>query len=225
MGEEAEDVAGVRVTHLDELDRIGVAGVTWRPLRPLLEVTAFGVNAYTADAAGDHLIEEHDETGAGSGKHEELYVVLTGRATFWLNGQERDAPAGTFLFVHDPTVRRSAMSAAPGTTVLVVGGRTGAALPVSPWEYYFAAAPAREAGDPARAAEIVAEGLREHPDHPRVHYELACHLAMAGDREGAFRHIEKAIVDPRVREWVIEDPDFDSIRDDPRFPNGGSGPG
>jgi hypothetical protein len=225
MTEESQELSGVRVTHLDELDRIEVADVIWRPVRRPLDVTAFGVNAYTADATGDQLIEEHDETGAGSGRHEELYVVITGRATFTLNGVEQDAPAGTFLFIHDPTVRRSAVAAGPDTTVLVVGGRTGAALPVSPWEYYFAAAPARAAGDPARAAEIVAEGLREHPDHPRVHYELACHLAMAGDREGAFRHIEQAVVDPRVREWVIEDSDFDSIRDDPRFPNGGSGPG
>jgi hypothetical protein len=215
----------VRVAHLDELQRIDVAGVIWRPVRRPLQVTGFGVNAYTADATGDQLIEEHDETGAGSGKHEELYVVLTGHATFELDGRTQDAPAGTFLFIHDPTVRRSAVAAGPDTTVLVAGGRTGSALPVSPWEYYFAAAPARAAGDPARAAEIVAEGLREHPDHPRVHYELACHLAMAGDREGAFEHLEKAVADPRIRQWVIEDSDFDSIRDDPRFPNGGSAPG
>jgi mannose-6-phosphate isomerase-like protein (cupin superfamily) len=116
MSEGPQQQPGVRVTHLDELDRIDVAGVLWRPVRRPLDVTAFGVNAYSADATGDALIEEHDETGAGSGKHEELYIVLTGHATFELNGRQQDAPAGTFLFISDPTVRRSAVAASTRTT-------------------------------------------------------------------------------------------------------------
>jgi hypothetical protein len=147
--------------------------------------------------------------------------VLRGRATFTLGGQPLDAPEGTFVFVHDPTVRRSAIAAADDTTVLVVGGRAGQALPVSPWEYYFAAVPAREAGDYARAVEIVSEGLRDHPHHAQVHYEIACNLALAGDRDGALRHLAVAGRDPRVAGWAADDADFDSIRDDPRFPFGG----
>ena len=40
-------------THLDELERIRVGALTWRPVRHRLGATAFGVNAWTADAVGD----------------------------------------------------------------------------------------------------------------------------------------------------------------------------
>src|SRR5215212_3326634 len=54
-----------RVVRLDELDRIDVAGVHWHPVRKPLGITAFGINAYSADA-GEHLIEEHDESASGA---------------------------------------------------------------------------------------------------------------------------------------------------------------
>ena len=55
-----------QVVHLSQLDDIPVAGVHFRPVRRALGITAFGINGYTADA-GERVIEEHDETGAGSG--------------------------------------------------------------------------------------------------------------------------------------------------------------
>ncbi|MEA2292917.1 MAG: hypothetical protein QOE86_556, partial [Solirubrobacteraceae bacterium] len=70
-----------RVTRIGELEDISVAGIHLRPVRRPLGITAFGTNAFSADA-GERLIEEHDETGGGAGVHEELYVVLTGHATF-----------------------------------------------------------------------------------------------------------------------------------------------
>ena len=68
-----------RGVRLDGLDTIAVAGVNWRPVRRALGITGFGVNAYTADR-DEQLIEEHDESGAGAGGHQELYVVLEGWA-------------------------------------------------------------------------------------------------------------------------------------------------
>ena len=54
--------------------------MTWLPLRRALGVTGFGIAAWTAAAAGDPLIEPHDETTSGAGDpHEELYLVLEGR--------------------------------------------------------------------------------------------------------------------------------------------------
>ena len=74
-----------RVQRIDELDSISVAGVNWRPLRRTLGVTAFGTNAYTADA-GEEIVEDHDELledpPEGQRGHEEMYVVITGRAAF-----------------------------------------------------------------------------------------------------------------------------------------------
>ena len=82
--------------------------------------------------AGDELIERHDETTTGAGEaHEELYLVLDGRATFTVAGDEVDAPAGACVLV-DVGTMREAVAAEPGTRVLALGGKPGAALPPSP---------------------------------------------------------------------------------------------
>jgi tetratricopeptide (TPR) repeat protein len=207
-----------RVTRLDELDRIPVAGVTWHPVRRRLRTRAFGINAYSADA-GEQLIEPHDETGVGAGAHEELYVVITGRATFTVAGEEVDAPMVTFVFVPDLTAKREAVAVEDGTTALVVGGPPGNDVPVSPWEFYFAAEPARAAGDWERGLEIVSEGLERYPDHPVIQYEVGCFHALAGRAEEAFEHLRRAFAgNPRLRDHAASDSDLDAVRDDPRFP-------
>lgn len=207
-----------RVAHLDELDRISVAGVTWHPVRRRLGTRAFGVNAYSADS-GEQLIEPHDETGPGAGAHEELYVVVAGRARFTVAGEDVDAPAGTLVFVADVATRREAVALEDGTTALVVGGPPGNDVPVSPWEFYFAAEPAREAGDWDRGAQIVSEGLELYPDHPVIHYEVGCFRALGGRREQAFEHLRIAFDgNPRLREHAATDSDLDAVRDDPDFP-------
>jgi mannose-6-phosphate isomerase-like protein (cupin superfamily) len=93
-----------QVARIDELDRfpVGKHGLLWRPVRRRLGIEAFGVNAYTCDAAGEEVVEAHDELGTGAGHHEELYVVVSGHATFTLDGEEHDAPAGTLVFCRDP---------------------------------------------------------------------------------------------------------------------------
>ena len=195
---------------ISELQRISVAGTIMRPIRRPLGVSAFGINAYTGDAAGDLVIEPHDELNPGGGRHEELYVVLTGHAVFELDGSEVDAPAGTLVFVQ-PEQHRSAHARADDTTVLVIGGKPGAAGPPSPFEYYFVAA----GEEPARAYEICAEGLEHYPDHAGLNYNLACYAALAGQREDALRHIAVAFeADPKSREWAKDDSDLDSIRAD-----------
>ncbi len=57
------------------------------------------------------MIEPHDETGMGSGGHEELYVVLTGHAEFELDGETIDAPAGTLVLAR-PEQHRAAKALA-----------------------------------------------------------------------------------------------------------------
>jgi tetratricopeptide (TPR) repeat protein len=206
-----------RVTHLDELDRIQAAGVNWLPVRRALGITGFGVNAYRADR-GERLIEEHEESGGGAGAHEELYVIVSGHATFNIDATEIDAPTGTLVFVPEPTSRRGAIARADGTTALVVGGPAGTIRP-SPWEYYFAALPAAEAGEPAEAYKIAAAGLSTHPDNPSLQYNLACFASRAGDADRALEHLARAFAgDPRTREWAQTDSDLDMVRADPRWP-------
>ena len=208
------------VVHVDELDRIPVGehGLMWRPVRRRLGIEAFGVNAYTADEAGQEVVEHHDETGTGAGRHEELYVVVRGHARFTLDGEEVDAPAGTFVFVRERSVTRGAHAVEPGTTVLALGGKPGEVFQVSPWEYYFAAIPAYRDQDYARGTAIVREGLERYPDNPSVLYTLACFESLADERESALDHLRQAAAeDSRVAEWAKDDSDLDAIRDDPRF--------
>jgi hypothetical protein len=108
-----------------------------KPVRRHLGIEAFGANARVAREAGEVLVMPHDERAGGpygTDGHEELYVVLRGHATFTVGGREVDAPAGTLLFVRDPSVVRSAVAAAPDTAVLGVGAAPGEAYRVAPWE-------------------------------------------------------------------------------------------
>ena len=198
--------------HLNDLDRIRVGGLTWRPVRRALGATAFGVNAWTADAAGDELIESHTEGTPSSPGHEELYLVVEGRATFTVGDEEIDAPAGTLVLV-DVDTRRSAVAAQDATTVIVIGGEPGAAGPGSAWEHYYAAQPAYDAGDYEQAVAIAGEGLRDWPDHGPLNYQLACYHALAGHLDEARAHLEVAYAnDERTREWAEEDEDLAALR-------------
>jgi tetratricopeptide (TPR) repeat protein len=189
-----------------------------RPVRLHFGINSFGINAYSA-RAGERVIEEHDELGHGAGRHEELYFVATGHATFELGGEEVDAPAGTAVFVRDPAVRRGAVAKEAETTVLVVGGVPGRAFEPSPWEAWLAAKPLLDAGQPDRGAAVFLQALERHPGNSNVLYNLACFESLAGRPDDALAHLTEAIeLDPRMREWARADEDFAAIRDDPRFP-------
>jgi tetratricopeptide (TPR) repeat protein len=189
-----------------------------RPVRLHFGINSFGINAYSA-RAGERVIEEHDELGHGAGRHEELYFVATGHATFELGGEEVDAPAGTAVFVRDPAVRRGAVAKEADTTVLVVGGVPGRAFEPSPWEAWLAAKPLLDAGQPDRGAAVFLQALERHPGNSNVLYNLACFESLAGRPDDALAHLTEAIeLDPRMREWARADEDFAAIRADPRFP-------
>jgi mannose-6-phosphate isomerase-like protein (cupin superfamily) len=212
------DGPAYKVLALEDLERVPLDHGVWRPVRRPLGVTAFGINAYTADHAGDSLIEPHDETSPGAGGHEELYLTATGTASFTVANQKVDAPAGTMLLV-EPGTPREAVAAEDSTTVLVIGGRPGAAMPPSPFEYWYSAVPASAAGDLERAYAVVGEGLEHWPKHGGIHYALGCYAARLGRRKQALEHLRIAFAeDPRTREWAAEDSDLDAIRDDPGFP-------
>ena len=196
------------VLSLADLDKVDMGDLIYRPIRRAMGVSAFGINAYTAENAGDEVIEDHDEQGDGSGHHEELYVVMTGHATFTLDGETVDAPAGTFLLAR-PEQRRAAVAAAEETTVLVIGGKPGAAGPPSPFEYWYLAEPAYRAKEYERAYAIAAEGLEHHPDNAPLQYQLGCYAARAGRLEDARAHIERAFeLNPKAREWAVGDADL-----------------
>ena len=119
-----------RVAHVDEVPAVPapVEGLTWHPVRHTLDIRAFGTNAYTGAAAGDLVVEPHDED-----EFEELYVLLSGAARFTVDGETFDAPAGTLVLVTPPS-HRVAHAIEPDTTVLAVGAVPGKAFEVSGWE-------------------------------------------------------------------------------------------
>jgi hypothetical protein len=130
---------GWTVAHVDEIEPVGEPDPgewLWRPVRSHFGIGAFGVNAWIGREAGDRVLEEHTETGTG---HEELYVVLAGRARFELDGEQLDARPGTFVFVEDPAVKRTAYAEEPGTTVLAVGAKRGEVFTPSKWELRYTA--------------------------------------------------------------------------------------
>ncbi|HEX5618432.1 MAG TPA: AraC family ligand binding domain-containing protein [Solirubrobacteraceae bacterium] len=207
-----------RIKHITDITPIPAAGVGYRFVRRELGITAFGINAFTANA-GEQLIEEHDETGAGAGRHEELYMVIAGHARFTIDGSEHDAPAGTLVFLPDPESHRMAIALADGTTAVAVGGTPGQAYRVSPWEAAFAAKPLADAGDPGAAADQMAMEMANYPGSSHMLYNTACFEALAGRRDDAIAHLREAVeITPEMRDWAAKDEDFDSIRDDPEFP-------
>jgi tetratricopeptide (TPR) repeat protein len=206
-----------RITRIDDLERIPLEGKHWRPIRRPLGVTGFGINAYTAAAAGDEVIEPHDETSAGAGGHEELYLVASGAAEFTIEGERVDAPTGTLILI-PVAAQRVATATEPETTVLVIGGVPGS-MPASPFEYWYAAQGPYSRGEYDKAIEVASEGLADYPEHPSLHYQLACFNALAGRKEKALEHLRIAEAgNPQVLEWADDDPDLDSIRDDPGYP-------
>jgi hypothetical protein len=205
----------VKVLRLDEVEGVPVFGtLVWKPVRKTLGVTAFGINAYTAANAGDEVVEDHDETPLG---HEEIYAVFRGHATFTVDGETVDAPAGTLVFLDDPKQQRAARAVEAGTTVLAIGGKPGT-HEVSAWESIFPSLPARNAGDWDTARAILEDAILEN-DHPAIHYHLGCVEARAGNKERAVEEIVYAVENrPTLRAPAQTDDDLASIRDDPRFP-------
>ena len=193
--------------HLDDLDRIPVAhGLEWRPIRRRFDIAAFGVNAYTAEKPGDWIVEEHNEETL---RHEELYLVVRGRARFTLGGEEIDAPAGTLVFVRDPLTMRLAVADEADTTVLAVGGKPGEAFTPSLWEWVFEAY--EQPTD--RGIETIRNGFEELGERPLLLYHLACLEARGGRLDEARGHLRRAIeLDPSLAERAVGDDDLKEVR-------------
>ena len=128
---------GFSIAHITEIPAALEAAPgepEWKPVRRHFGIQAFGTNAYVARAGGDPVVEGHVEADDDGTGHEELYLVLSGRATFTVEGEDADAAAGTLVFVRDPRATRGAVAHEPGTTVIAFGATPGTAFEVSPFE-------------------------------------------------------------------------------------------
>jgi hypothetical protein len=199
--------ARYRTTTIEQVEALdGPGTLTWHPLRAALDVRAFGINGYTASQAGEDVVEPHRET-----VHQEIYLVLAGSATFTVDGDTFDAPAGTFVFLPEPDVDRQAVAREAGTTVLAIGGPP--TYEPSGWEWYFRASAIRET-DLAGARGVLEEGLSEHPESARMHYEMARQLAVEGDAEGSLTELRRtAELDAGRVVDAPDDPDLVSLHE------------
>jgi len=198
------------VARLAELEANG----TWIPIRRRFGIEAFGVNAWRADEGKD-VIAEHDEQ---RNKHQELYLVLEGHATFTLDGEEIDAPSGTLVAVPDTTVKRKAVAQQGGTTIIAIGAPAGEPYALPAWEWNAEAIPFFATGEYERAKEILLAGLAQQPEAGGVLYNLACVESRLGDREAAFDYLRRALEEfPEAAKFAPDDEDLAALKDDPRF--------
>src|SRR4051812_26049093 len=205
---------GYAVAPLDELDEIAYENCTLRPVRHHLGIRAFGVNAWTPREAGDRLIPEHDEDDDGN---EELYVVVRGRAVFELDGERRDAPAGTLVFVR-PGVKRTAFAEEDGTAILAVGATPGKAYVGGGWELWAKLRPRYEAGEYEAIVDSARELAEDYPEDPTLTYNAACLEALTGRTADALEHLRRAIERAeQFRDFAKGDSDLDAIRGEPAF--------
>jgi tetratricopeptide (TPR) repeat protein len=163
-------------------------------------------------------VRERTAAEPGGDRHEELYVVMTGAATFTVDGEEIDAPAGTAVFVRDPDVKRFATATEDGTTTIVVGGRRREAWRPTPGEATEEFWPLYDAKDYEGALAVVRGALETFPGNPLAHYNIACMSSLLGRREDALEHLRAALAGwPQYVENARTDGDFASLRDDEEF--------
>jgi tetratricopeptide (TPR) repeat protein len=208
-----------RVAQLSDLEITTTSGgARWAPVRMTFGINAFGVNANRATATDQEIISEHDEMGPRSGRHEEVYFVAAGHAVFTVEGDEVDAPAGTFVFVRDPAAKRKAVAREEGTTIVVAGGVPGHAFEPAPWERGARALRHWHTRDWNAAIAELGGAHEEYPDDAGILYNLACAESLAGRREDALDHLRRSVaLDATYAELARNDPDFEAIRDDPGF--------
>ena len=187
------------------------------PVRRELGIGAFGVIAIRA-GAGEKLVSDRTATQPGGDRHEELFVVLAGRAQFTVDGEDVDAPAGTAIFVRDVEATRAAVALEPETTLLVLGGRRGEAWRPTPGEAIAGFWPHYRDGDFEGALAVVQDALADYPGNALLHYNVACMSSLLGRPDDALQHLRVAIeAHPPYAESAREDEDFRPLRGDPRF--------
>ncbi|MDQ2984214.1 MAG: tetratricopeptide repeat protein [Actinomycetota bacterium] len=202
------------VAKIDEIEEMDDGRSPYRPIRHHFGITSFGFNAWTGRSAGDRIINEHDEDEEGD---EELYFVQSGRARFELDGEQVDAPVGTFVFARSG-VKRTAFAEEAGTTILAVGATPGKVYQPFGWELWAPVRPLYEAGEYAEAADRAREIIEANPQYAGLAYNLACCESLAGRKDDAIAHLRQAIEwNEQFRDFGAGDSDLDAIRDEPGY--------
>ena len=69
-----------------------------------------------------------------------------------------------------------------------------------------------------RAISALEEAALIDPENALVHYNLACYFSLAGDSDTSLHELDRASrIEPHYLAMVLDEVDFDPIRDDPRL--------
>jgi quercetin dioxygenase-like cupin family protein len=118
-----------RMLHLADEPETVIPSGRWQALNEPLGIRNLGVSAVAMDP-GDEFDIEHDEADAA---HQEVYVVVSGRAGFRLGDQEVEAGPGDIVAVPDPGETRDYWAVEPGTRIVCFGAGPGAEYPYGAW--------------------------------------------------------------------------------------------
>jgi quercetin dioxygenase-like cupin family protein len=108
---------GFTIKRRDELESMeGSGNCTWHLVRKPLQLEAFGINMVEIGPGGQ--IPEHEETGSDQ---VEVFAILDGVGKFRLNGEDHDAPAGSFVRLDPPVTRTIVNDSDSPLTALLIG--------------------------------------------------------------------------------------------------------
>ena len=166
------------------------------------------------------MVEEHDETGGGAGGHEEVYIVVAGRATFTVGGETLDAPAGTIVFISRPGGEAEGGRRGGGDARARRRRRARARLRGLALGVLLRCDARVPGGALGRGDRADARGARASiPGNPAILYNLACAESRAAGPSMRSRIFGQAIRrDPKYAERARDDSDFDPIRARARLP-------
>ncbi|HEY9375813.1 MAG TPA: hypothetical protein VIQ02_01790, partial [Jiangellaceae bacterium] len=157
---------------------------------------------------------EYDQ---GSEPAEELFVVVTGRAIFEIEGEQVEATPGTLVFTGQGT-RRTAVAAEPATTILGFDGTPGKVYDATGWELWAPLRPLYDNGEHAELTTRLEAVIAANPQYPMLVYNQACSESLSGRTADAIAHLQRAVgASEKLRANARTDSDFDPIRDDPSF--------
>jgi uncharacterized cupin superfamily protein len=118
-----------RKVSLSEVRGYEISAGRWQPLNEPLGIRAFGISAVAMEPGEDADIE-HDEAADG---HQEVYVVVAGRAAFQLGDEQVEAGPGDVVAVPEPAETRNYWAIEPGTRIVCIGAAVATEYAYGQW--------------------------------------------------------------------------------------------
>ncbi|HEY6653201.1 MAG TPA: cupin domain-containing protein [Solirubrobacterales bacterium] len=120
---------GYTIKSVDEFEEMeGSGGATWHLARKTLGAESFGFNVVDIEPGGQ--IPEHDHSGDNQ---EEVFIILDGQGTIVADGEELDAPAGTYCR-YAPAVKRTIRNDSDANVrALLIGVPVDSGYEQMPW--------------------------------------------------------------------------------------------